>query len=90
MITIVFLVLCVVEFGLVYWKYSEIQEYAEIGQKVASVTGVDNNKHYSKFIKIAAKVFGLAKYLLFIAVPVLLFANWIAALILGSILNFFF
>ena len=90
MITIVFLLLCAIEAGLFYWKYSEIQEYRELGQDVAIATGVEKHRRYGAFIRIAGKILGFTKYLLIIIIPLLLLANWIVAIILGSILNFFF
>jgi len=90
MITIVFLVLCAVELGIFYLKYNDIQDYKELGQDVAIATGVEKHRRYGAFIRIAGKILGFTKYLLIIIIPLLLLANWIVALILGSILNFFF
>jgi len=90
MITIVFLLLCAIEAGLFYWKYSEIQEYRELGQDVAIATGVEKHRRYGAFIRIAGKVLGFTKYFLIIIIPLLLLANWIVALVIGSILNIFF
>lgn len=87
---IILLLLCAVEAGLFYWKYSEIQEYREIGQGVAEITGIDKNKKYSAFVKIAGKIIKASSFLLWIIIPVLFIANLIVASILGTILSFIF
>ena len=84
---IILLLICASQGGFFYWKWSEIQEYRGIGKDVAAVTGLDNNKRYSAFIRIAGRILGLAKYLLFILVPVIFVVDFIVALVLGSILH---
>jgi hypothetical protein len=88
--TIIFLLLCLAEGGFVYWKWSEIEDYRNLGKDVAIATGVEKNRQYSAFIRIAGRVLGVAKYLLIILVPVLLIVNLIIASILGTILSFIF
>jgi hypothetical protein len=88
--TIIFLLLCAAEFGICYWKWSEIEDYRNLGKDVAIATGIEKNRQYSAFVRIAGRVFGVAKYLLFILVPVLIIANLIIAAILGTILSFIF
>jgi len=69
-------------------KWSDIQDYKEIGEGVASITKLDKNKHYSKFVKIAGWVLKKFKVLLFIPAIILIFANLIASSILGTIVFF--
>jgi len=67
-------------------KWNDIQDYKEIGEGVASITKLDQNKHYSKFVRIAGWVLKKFKVLLFIPAILLLIANFIASSILGSII----
>ena len=87
-ITIILVLLCAVEFGVVYMKYSDIQDYREIGKDVAIVTGVDKNRRYSAFVRVAGKVLKMSSYLLWIIIPVIFVINLIVASILGTILSF--
>jgi len=87
---IILLLLCAVEAGLFYWKYNEIQEYADLGKGVAKITGVDKAKHYGIFIKIASKFLAVGKIILIVLVPIIFIINWIVAGILGTILSFIF
>lgn len=87
--TIILLLLCAVEAGLFYWKWSEIQEYRELGKDVAIATGLEKNGKYSAFIRIAGKALGVEKYLLIILIPVIFIVNLIIASILGTILSLF-
>jgi len=88
--TIILLLLCAVEAGLFYWKYSEIQEYADLGKGIAKVTGADKTKHYGTFIKIASKFMAVGKIILIVLIPIIFIVNWIVAAILGTILSFIF
>ena len=88
--TIILLLLCAVQAGLFYWKWSEIEDYREIGKDVATVTGLDKNKKYSTFVRIAGKFLKVGKYVLFILIPIVFIINLIVASILGTILSFIF
>ena len=87
---IILLLLCAVEAGLFYWKYSEIQEYADLGKGVAKITGADKTKHYGMFIKIASKFLSIGKVVLIVLIPFIFIINCIVAAILGTILSFIF
>ena len=86
----IFLLLCLIEGVIVYMKWSEIEEYRELGKDVAIATGLEKNRRYSAFVRIAGKVVGVAKYLLIILVPVILIVNLIIAGVLGTILSLIF
>jgi len=87
---IILLLLCAVEAGLFYWKYSEIQEYADLGKGIAKITGADKTRHYGVFTKIAAKLLSIGKVVLIILIPVVFLINLAIASILGTILSFIF
>jgi len=90
MITLVFLSLCLIEAIIIWMKWNEIQDYRNLGKDVASVTGLDKNEKYGAFVRIAGKVLAYAKPILIVLGIVLLVVNYIAALIIGGILNIFF
>jgi len=89
-ITIILLLLCAVEIGLFYWKWSEIEEYREIGADVAIATGADKHRRYSAFVRIAGRLLKVGKYLLIVLIPIIFIINLIVATILGTILNLIF
>jgi len=86
-IFLIFIALCAIEFLFFWWKWSDIQDYREIGKDVASITGIDKNKKYSAFVKIASKFFGFFKVFIIIPVILLVIINFIASLILGGIIG---
>lgn len=88
--TIVFLLLCIIELVIIWMKWDEIQTYRDIVEGAASITGADKNERYSQFVKIMGKVIEYAKPVLIVLAILLLFANLIAASIIGGILGFIF
>lgn len=88
--SIILLLLCAVEAGFIYWKWSEIEEYRELGKDVAIATGLDKNRRYSAFVRIAGKLTAIGKYILIALIPVLFIINLIIAAILGTILSLIF
>lgn len=87
---IILLVLCAAEAGLFYWKYSEIQDYVDLGKGAARVTGADKHKHYGTFVKVASKFVSVGKVVLIVLIPIVFIINFIVASILGTILSFIF
>jgi len=88
MYTIIILcLLCAVEFGLFYLKWSEIEEYVEIGDKITKVTGLANTKSYGKFVMVIGGFLKVGKYIMMIVVPVIFVVNLIVSAILGSIIS---
>jgi hypothetical protein len=87
---IILLVLCAAQAGLFYWKYSEIQEYADLGKGIAKITKADQTKQYGTFVKIASKLVSVGKIVLYVLIPVVFIINLIVASILGTILSFIF
>jgi len=87
---IILLLLCIIEFGLVYWKYSEIKEYIEISQDVAAITGLDKTKRYSDFVRTVGQLLSFGSYVFWIVIPIAFIINLIIASILGAILSFIF
>lgn len=88
--TIVFLLLCAIEAVVIWMKWDEIQTYSDIAKGAASITGIDKNEKYSQFVKIMGKIIEYAKPVLIILAVFLIFANLIAASIIGGILGFIF
>lgn len=90
MTLIIFLILTIAEAIYLWSKWDEIQEYKEIGQEVASITGLDQNKKYQKVIQILGKLWNYAKPVFYALGIALLIANIIVAAILSTILGFIF
>lgn len=88
--TIVFLLLCAAEAAFVWFQWDQIESYRNMGKDVAIATGLEDNRRYSAFVRIAANIFSVAKYVLIFLVPVILVVNLILAFILGTILAFIF
>ena len=84
------MLLCAVEAGLFYWKWSEIEEYREIGQDIAIATGLEKHRKYGAFVRIAGKFLIVGKYVLIVLIPIVFIINLIIATILGTILSFIF
>ena len=84
---LIFIALCAIEFIIVKLKWDDIQDYREIGKGVASITGIDKNKKYSAFVKIASKFFGFFKVFIIIPIIIMVIINFIAALILGGLIS---
>jgi uncharacterized membrane protein len=71
-------------------KWDEIQTYSDIAKGAASITGIDKNEKYSQFVKIMSKVIEYARPILIILAILLVFANLIAATIIGGVLGLVF
>jgi len=84
---LIFIALCAIEFIIVKMKWDDIQDYRAIGKGVASVTGIDKNKKYSTFVKMAGKFLGFFKVFIIIPIIIMTIFNIIASLILGGLLN---
>ena len=84
---LIFVALCAIEFIIVKLKWDDIQDYREIGKGVASITGIDKNKKYSTFVRIAGKFFGFFKVFMIIPIIIMVIFNFIAALILGGLVS---
>lgn len=85
---LIFIALCAIEFIIVKMKWGDIQDYREIGKGVASITGINKNKKYSTFVKIASKFLGFFKIFIIIPIIIMVIFNFIAALILGGLISF--
>jgi hypothetical protein len=88
--TIIFLLLCVVEFVFCWIQWDQIESYRNLGQDVAIATGVEKHRRYTAFVRIAAKIISVGKVVLLALIPVILLINFIIAVILGTILSFIF
>lgn len=87
---IILILLCAIQAGFVYWKWSEIQDVQDVGKSVAGVTGLDKNKKYGAVIKFLGKILKVGKYVLMILIPILFIINLIVSAILGTILSLIF
>jgi hypothetical protein len=87
---IVFLLLCALEGGFVYWKWSQYQEYKELAKDAAIATGVDGNRRYQAAVRFMGKLTGIGGFLMVILGIAMIFVNFIIALILGGILALIF
>lgn len=89
-IWIVFLVLTTVEAYIVWMKWSDVNDYADLGKDVSNLTGFDKKKAYSIIVKILSKINIAGRWVLIIIVPLLLLLNLIISLVLGGILELIF
>lgn len=88
--TIIFFLLCLLEGGFIYWKWSQYEEYKEMAKDVAIATGIDANRKYQAAVRIISWLTGIGGILMIVLGVALLFVNIIIALILGGILAFIF
>jgi uncharacterized membrane protein YkgB len=88
--TIIFLLLCLIEGVIFYLKWDQAQEYKEMTHDVAVATGVENNRKYKAAVRFMAKVSGIGTIIMLVIGVLLLFVNFIIALILGGILALIF
>ncbi len=88
---IIFLLLSLVEFIVIYMKWSELSDLNTIAKLASTVVGVE--KHYNTFMEKIVLFLMKIKPLLWVVVIVLALVNYIAASILSAligIITFFF
>jgi hypothetical protein len=85
---ILFLVICLAQYGLYLWKKSEIDDYQEVGYGVANFTGLDKNHVYKQSIILLSNVVNIFKRFLWPAVIILGFINLMLSIIVGSLIHF--
>ena len=89
-ILIIFTILTLVQSIFIYSKWSNIQDYRELGRDLADVSGLSRKQTYTKTIRVLGNVLSNFKTILIIPVGIILFLNLIVSLILGGLLSIFF
>jgi len=87
---LVFTILVAVQFGFLYMKWSDIQDYRELYNGVTDATGISAHKKHKALIVVISKVLSIFQKLIIIPIVVLLVADLIVSLILGGILAIIF
>lgn len=89
-ILIIFAILTLAQSIFIYSKWSNIQDYRELGQDLADVSGLSRKQAYTKTIRVLGNVLSNFKTVLIIPIGIILFLNLIVSLILGGLLAIFF
>lgn len=87
-ILIIFLFLCLLEYGFYYWKKSKVNDYQEIVLGVADITTLNNKDAYKRSVIFLSNMLNMFKRFLWPMVIIILFINFIISLILGGIIHF--
>lgn len=84
---ITFLALTLIEFLIIWNKWSDIKDYQEMGQGVASFTGADKKKVYTKTVTVIGNVLRNFRKLLIIPIGILLFLNLVASFVIWIVVD---
>ena len=86
----IFLILCILQLIFIWVKWSEIKEYSDLVGETVESTGISKNKTYKKAVMISGHLLRNFKKLLWIPTILIMFANIIAALVVGTLLSIIF
>tara|TARA_R110000772_G_scaffold17946_3_gene50102 strand:+ start:209916 stop:210200 length:285 start_codon:yes stop_codon:yes gene_type:complete len=82
---ILFITLTVIETIFILWKWSDIKDYQEVANSVASASGLGKQPVYQKALTIFGNIFSNFKSLLFIPIALILVINLIISIFFGSL-----
>ena len=83
---IIFLVLTIVEFAIVYFKWNDVKDIHGIAKVASNVVGVE--KEYDYYVNMAIGALKKMKSVLWIAVIGILFLNFIIAFFVSILYSF--
>lgn len=82
-----FLALTLIEFLIIWNKWSDVKDYQEMGQGIATFTGADNKKVYTKTVKVIGNVLKNFKKLLIIPIGIILLLNLVVSFLVYLIVD---
>jgi hypothetical protein len=82
---VVFLVLCLLEYGLFTWKRAEVNEYQDVARGIASFSDVDDHKVYRRSVIFLSNLLNVFRKFWLPVLLFICFVNAMVAIIIGTI-----
>lgn len=82
---ILFIVICVIQYGFYRWKKSEVDEYQSVATGIADFSGASKKILYKRSVIFLSNMINLAKNWLWPLLLILLVVNFLLALIIGTL-----